>query len=61
MRNKEIEINLTDTPRVYLQTPQGEIAIHLTSNGEIRLSTDKSFAVLPTGSNSIELELRRGY
>jgi len=56
--NKEAEVNLKETPRLYIQTPQGEIAVHLTASGELRFSTDGNFAILPNGSNAFNLEIR---
>jgi hypothetical protein len=56
--NKSAEIDLKETPRLYIQTSQGEISIHMTASGELRLSTDGSFVILPNGSNAFNIEIR---
>jgi hypothetical protein len=56
--NTEVNVDLKETPRLYIQTPMGEISVHLTASGELRFSTDGNFAILPNGSNAFNLEIR---
>ncbi len=57
--NKIIDVNVEDTPRIYIKTPNGEISVHYTSTGELRISADENIVIAPQGSNAINLELRK--